>query len=711
MQTAAAGSCFLLLMGIAAAGTLPRIARGQIQTDAATNAVEEESHFADWPFVRGPTYDGHSTERGIVDSFPPEGPPVLWTRSLGVGYSAITVQGNRAYTQYQTLGGQYVICLDADTGSTLWEHRYAAAYDPAGMYPGPRATPTLSRESVFFASPDGTVGCLDSNSGGEQWAFNVFERFEVEPVEFGYSCSPVVVGDTVLLPVGRPQASMVALHAATGVLLWRSGDDPISHVPAYPIEWRGRPLVVGYLRNTLNVFDRATGEIVRRITRSTAYDEHAAWPLYREPYLWISGPFQAGSELIELVDDAPGYRTVWKSRILSNDVCSSVLVNDHLYGFDLRDAQTKLHRPSRGQFRCIEFLSGEPAWINGSLTQRVDLDEPTPPAANGPLSDRPIGHASVIAADGKLILFNDRGELILLRTNPAECQELGRGSVLGGEICWTAPSLAGGRLFVRNHSRVACLLISKQAEARKLMASLRVKDIPQTPYRDWAALLLPVEPDFAMDLPTLKDVWLWYKVSATAYVASAIAAWFAWVLIGVVARRTRRNAKKSPLNACSDPATADNAGPDASCALRVRQTHALLAFSCGATGTIWISLWLSQFVFTWPVCLFVALQAAVYASGNRSATNRRWGNRFALIAFLGSCLLYYVLCRRLNLAFEWVFLSGFIVGLPLLAAARRVARRPTTSIVVETFLLTAAFTAYFWGSVAVMAWKYGTQSM
>jgi hypothetical protein len=113
-----------------------------------------------WPFIRGPDFNGHSAEIHLANSWPSEGPPVLWNRPLGQGYSAFTAAGNRVFTQYQTLGGQYVICLNADTGQTLWEYRYDWPYEAGGVYPGPRATPTLADGGVYFAAPSGMVGCL-----------------------------------------------------------------------------------------------------------------------------------------------------------------------------------------------------------------------------------------------------------------------------------------------------------------------------------------------------------------------------------------------------------------------------------------------------------------------------------------------------------------------------------------------------------------------
>ncbi len=111
-----------------------------------------------WPHIRGPYYSGASTNTRLADAWPAEGPSVLWTCEVGRGYSGMIAVGNRVYTQAQTLTEQVVLALDADTGRTIWEHRYGWPYDAGGMYPGPRSTPTWSDGRIYFAGPDGLVG-------------------------------------------------------------------------------------------------------------------------------------------------------------------------------------------------------------------------------------------------------------------------------------------------------------------------------------------------------------------------------------------------------------------------------------------------------------------------------------------------------------------------------------------------------------------------
>jgi hypothetical protein len=310
-----------------------------------------------------------SAEIDLADSWPADGPPVLWARSLGQGYSGFVAAGNRVYTQYQTLAGQFVACLDADTGETIWTYRYDWPFEATGLYPGPRSTPTLAGDCVYFAAPSGQVGCL-TREGNLLWSIDVIKKFDGKGTGFGYAGTPVVEGGRVLLPVGGQGASLVALDARDGSTVWQSGDDSASYVPVLPITHDGRRLVIGLLENAVVCCDSATGDRVWRMNLGHGYNEHAAWPLFSEPYLWFSGPFHFGSDMIRLGrGDEPAFKPVRQIRRMSNDVCSSVLDAGFLYGFDISDVQAKLHRPSRGQFRCLDLLSFEERWSTDQVGQ------------------------------------------------------------------------------------------------------------------------------------------------------------------------------------------------------------------------------------------------------------------------------------------------------------------------------------------------------
>ncbi|MFH5805977.1 PQQ-binding-like beta-propeller repeat protein [Alienimonas sp. DA493] len=609
----------------------------------------------------------------LPETFPAAGLPVLWEADFGQGYSGFAAAGDSIYTQGQSLLGQSVLCLDAATGETRWSRRTAHAWDPAGLYPGPRSAPAVHNGRVFYTEPHGTVGCLDAETGERLWGFDLYERFAAEPVEFGYSCPPVLADGQLFLPVGGEDAAMVALDPATGATLWRSGADPASHCPAVCIELDGRPLVLGYLRNALVAFDRETGEQLWREKLSEGYDEHAARPIYREPHLWISGPFRAGSELLELTADPPGVRRAWRSEVLSNDVCSSLLVGESLYGFDLHDVQAKPHRPSRGAFRCVDFLTGEIRWTVGTMKARRSAE----PEA--------IGQSSVLSDGERLLMLNDSGELILARATPERYEELGRTPLLPGAVVWTKPLLTDGVLFARHQDRAVAVRLSDAPTgdaARDKRESATPADSRTTgdltPATDWNAAVLPVEPEYMMDAPTRRMLRDWFVVCLLLYWAAAgVACGFA----GMFGRR-----------------------PAGGFVARFRLWWCLWAFLLGAAGTTALGHAARSFLFTWPLALHAALWATAGVASRPGAKRTDDVVAVGLLALFG---LYYWLCRRLGLAFEWSFLAGPPAAIPCALLARRLPGGGWKAVVGEIVCGTLGFAASYAVGCGLLWWRYG----
>jgi hypothetical protein len=643
----------------------------------------------DWPQWRGPSADGVAEGEQLVDAIPPEGLPILWVRDLGPGYSSFSIVGDRAYTMTQSLYEQSVVCLDLASGQTIWSHPCGWPYDGGGLYPGPRSTPNVARGWVYFATPQGTVGCVEAKSGARVWAVDVNERFGGRGTEFGYSASPLVIDDLVILPVGGASASVVALSAADGSLVWKAGTKPASYATPLAIEWQGEPLVIALLQNSLACIHRRTGELWWELPMSHGYDEHSASPIYREPDLFVSGPFQSGGELFRLETlpraadnaDAALCRAVpqWFCRQMSNDVASSVLVGDTLYGFDLREAQSRLHRPSRGEFRAIDWKLGQVLWSS-----------PEP------------GHAQVIAADGKLILWSDRGELLLVRQSSAAFEPLGKMPLFPDEICWTPPALAGGYLLVRTQSRAACVYLGRQPLESEVAAQAVPADSLVRVRRFNPGWLLGGERDYPATLPARDEFERWYFASLGALGIAMLAA-------GSVG------------------------------SVRPRWSRPILWGMVIAAGLLGGPLWHALgggHLFLWPLVLWCAFQGTVHQSWrigakplaaespgpeDTSLQNQgryRWrrvlaGPRMRSYlmggVFLATCAVYFHFCRWLGLAIEWGFLVGFAAALPAALVAAGLAMRPgVRSFLAQGLALAASFSLYYWGSVAFLVWRLGS---
>lgn len=623
----------------------------------------------DWPFLRGPRFDGYSQETDIANDWPEEGPPVLWVRKLGQGYSAFVAVEDRVYTQAQNITGQYLYCLDADTGETIWEYRYDWPYEAAGVYPGPRSTPTVYEGHVFFTSPDGLLACVDAATGELQWSVDLLATYGIEGCDFGYACSPTVINDKVILPVGGKDAGVVAFDFRTGRELWKSTSEPASYTPAYPIELNGEALVVAYMQNCLLILDQDTGKVRYESKLSTGYDEHSAWPIYQEPFLWLSSPFRAGCYCLDLsgLNDET-VSEAWRTKMMSNDVCSCVMTNGHIFGFDIKDVQSKTHRPSRGTFRCLNFETGQQTWSVGTGQPRR--------ASNAAEYANDILQSGIIVADGKLIVFNELGELILLKADTEKCVELARCTVLGGEITWTPPCLSNGRLFVRNQDRAVCVYLG-DPQRLDVATTQTVSDLPQREYHNFSMLVLAVEPEYVFDIPNDRWLVMWCLAGAVILVFAKLLTFFG----------------RQSSFICNHGASIE----------------LMVALALGVLGTTALGHITGEFLFTWHVCLYasceyVAVQSFPRESNLQNASGIQ--KRIPMLILLGVCYLFYAACLRLSLVFEWAFMIGFPGALLILWPAYRFQRLQPKSLINRLFVTLLAYSCFYTFAVAFLKSRY-----
>ena len=656
------------LLAIIAASSLLDVSSLRLRlAHVSTVSDEAVASRPGWPHLRGPAYDGHSPETELADSWPVGGPPVMWTREIGDGYSGLIAHGGRVYTQAQGLTHQKVLALDAETGQSVWEYSYSWSYQAGGMFPGPRATPTWWEGRIYFASPNGLVGCLEATDGHLLWSVNVVERFGGRGAGFGYACSPVVEEELVILPVGGQSASVVALDALTGQTRWTYGSAPASYCSALPITFRGRRQLAVFLQNTLAGFDLDTGRQLWEQTYPRGFEEHAASLVYSEPYLWATQAYRAGAVLFELEAGSPAgknggvpgckIKRVRHDAAMSNDIAASVLVDGFIYGFDLHEMQVAPGRPSRGIFRCIDFKTGQVRWS----------------------SDKP-GQASIVAADGKLLMLNDSGQALLIRADPDRYEELGRVDVFPGETCWTAPALSGGRLYLRSPTRAACLFVGKPDRMTRHQRTL-AKNAPYSPKaaRTDIRWIVGAEREYPFEMPDLRELARWYLFSLIA-----------WATAGLLAGVTYMALQfgRSSLSRFVSPMVFYGG---------------LLAF--GIVGTPLANRYWGSFVFTWPLSLVAVHQlalAAVSRPRQRGQSNKaEWVGIAGVALLVLTCVLYFKMTRQLHMAPAWYFLALLPVTWPIaIPTARKLCR--SGRLLRDMFWFVAVFSACFWAAGCTM---------
>ena len=395
----------------------------------------------EWPQWRGPNRDGVSSEVGLLKEWGPNGPKMLWKVSLGEGFSGISVSQGRVYTMFSTGNDEFVVCLNATDGQEIWRFRSDDNYHEGQGGNGPRATPTIDGNLLFTISAHGKLYALKAGNGEKVWSHDLQRKFGSKMPRWGFSTSPLVDGELLLVEVGgKGEKSIVAFNKNSGDVVWSTHKDKLGYSSPIAITVQGVRQIICFTGTKLVSVSPTDGTIYWKYTWKTGYDVNAATPVFIPPdKIFISSGYDKGAAVLQMRvfvshdDDRAAVeqirenrgkvriKEIWKNRKMKNQFASSVLYDNYLYGFD------------NSILKCIEADTGEEQW-----------------------KTRGFGKGTVILADGHLIILSDRGKLGLAEATPAGYIEKASAKVLNG-LCWTAPTLADGRLYLRNEEEMVCL--------------------------------------------------------------------------------------------------------------------------------------------------------------------------------------------------------------------------------------------------------------
>jgi outer membrane protein assembly factor BamB len=351
---------------------------------------------------------------------------------LSGGFSSIVVADGRLFTQTKEPSQEVVVCLDPATGKDIWRYRYDCDYKSHRTFTGggapysrtgPRASPAVDGDFVYALGATGTLLCLEASSGKRIWQQDLLKLAGRACPIHGFCGSPLVVGSRLYLNLGGPDGkSIVALDKEDGSLIWHALDDPIGYTTPVWADVAGQSQVVFLTGAAAVGANPQDGSILWRYPWKTQYNLHIATPIYSDSNVFISSDYGTGAALFHLTGGKDP-EIVWKSKAMQNHFSSCVLYQGYLYGF------------SEARLRCVEFQNGKIKWDKEGL-----------------------GKGSLLIADGKLFALGDHGQLVLAEASPSHYHEISRCQILDpNALTWTVPTLANGRLFVRNENLLVAL--------------------------------------------------------------------------------------------------------------------------------------------------------------------------------------------------------------------------------------------------------------
>ncbi|GBD34931.1 Outer membrane protein assembly factor BamB [bacterium HR36] len=399
------------------------------------------SSSGDWPQWLGPKRNATTPNPVAVWQ---GGLPTLWHQPVGEGHSSPVIAEGRVFVHAKVPDREQeeVLALHLKTGKVLWRQAYDRPKFENPFGHGPRATPLVSPEGkVFTLGASGVLCAWDAESGKLVWRKDLLQEFGGKNLFFGVSASPLLVphGDRSLLVVmvGAPNASLVALEPDSGKTLWKSGNDPASYSSPILAEIAGRRLILALTARHLAAIEPGTGEWLASYSFVDKLNETAVTPVVVGDRVFISS-ITAGGVLLRLQqkDGRLAWQELWKNERLTCYFSTPVAVRNHLY------LVTGHLLPPVAALHCVDLASGKMVWSRQGAGQVVGRY-----------------HASLLLAGDKLLVLQEDGTLVLLEPVPEAYKELSRARVCGST--WAHPAISDNLLVVRDEKELRCIPLPK----------------------------------------------------------------------------------------------------------------------------------------------------------------------------------------------------------------------------------------------------------
>ena len=432
---------------------------------------------ADWPQYYGPHRDSTSAEKGILRTWPAEGPKVLWTAPLGIGFGGPAVSAGKVYLlDRDDKVGDTLRVYDLSSGKELWNFAYAA---PGKVeFPGSRSTPTVDGDRVYTAGLRGDLYCISTTTQKPIWHKNIWTDFGggaavpagpfAPPAEggqlpiWGIVQNPLIYRDLLIVASQAPQAGVVAYDKATGDIKWKtapltpgvtSQTSPLSSGTSYvtpslvkvaaedqlvmitAAQGFGRAASGGSVKG----IDPLTGKILWTYTNLQCWIPVAHAVDAGEGRMLLAGGYNAGSAMIQVAkkaDGTYGVTELFKNPDFGSHTQPPILYKDHFY------VQYTTNERRDGLV-CMS-MSGEVKWKTGQNPAFV--------------------RGGAILADGLILATDGSKKLYLIEPDPAGFKALASAELMEAGSNWAPLALSDGKLLIRDQKKLIVVQVAQQGK-------------------------------------------------------------------------------------------------------------------------------------------------------------------------------------------------------------------------------------------------------
>ena len=391
----------------------------------ASAAAQKPRALPSWPQWGGPSRNFHTEATGLKDVWPAAGPPIVWKRTLGEGYSAPAVENGVLYTMYGRPREEVVIAVSAETGKTLWERASEVAFQSDAsreMGNGPYAAPLIAGGRLFTVGVAGRLQCFDKATAKLAWTQQLWADHRGSELMYGYASSPIAFRELVIVPVGGRGRALMAFHQSDGKAAWSRNDQGNVYSSPVLINLSGLEQLAVLMDGAVLGVNPHNGDPQWQVPFKADYSIAVATPVWGpDNLLFVSSEYGGGAKVIELKRN--GLQTtateLWSSNRLRLHHGNAIRVGDAIYF-------SNGGKGSQAILTAVDVRSGKVHW-----------------------QARTIEKATFVWADRKLITLDQDGHLIIAYPSPQGFRIAAKAPLLT-RLSWTPPALVGTRAYLRD---------------------------------------------------------------------------------------------------------------------------------------------------------------------------------------------------------------------------------------------------------------------
>ena len=395
----------------------------------------------DWPCFRGPQRDGRLSGVRIRTDWDKSPPKEVWRHRVGPGWSSCTVVGGRLFTQEQRGDEEFVVCYDTETGNEVWTHRDAARFEEVVAGAGPRGTPTFHEGRIYALGANGQLNCLNAITGQFDWGIDITKDSKATIPQWGFSSSPLVWhGMVSVFAGGADGKSVVAYKAESGEPAWSGGQSLetgkglVGYCSTQKANIAGIEQVLIATNVGLTAFQPESGKVLWEHQWPVEQARVVQPTIVSETDILLGTGMSGGTRRLNVLheNDEWQIKELWTTKTIKPYYNDLVVQNDCLYGFD------------GNIFMCVSLADGRLKWRARGYGN---------------------GQVLLLADQSLLLILTEQGEVALVQAEPDQHKELTRFKAIEGKT-WNHPTVAHGKLFVRNAEEIACFALQTESEVQ-----------------------------------------------------------------------------------------------------------------------------------------------------------------------------------------------------------------------------------------------------